>query len=168
MNLGKMFYNLAIGCGYKPTQKTTVVKPGYLTYPQQSTSTRITSAEIAELLDNNAHISPLGSKFNQADGSYKLVDIAKLKSYLAINPVSERTYVKESHDCDDFSFILQGDISRWDSDLAFGIIWGEKPSGGAHAWNWCVGEDEQIWFVEPQTDGVFCPEDYWDIWWAVM
>ena len=139
-------------------------------YPQQTQTARTTSTEIVKLFDNPEPESPeiKVSDLHITDREFKLVDIEHLREFLLENPVSERPYIKEKHDCDDFAYILQGDITRWDPDLAFGIIHGRTQSGASHAWNVCIGTDEQIWFIEPQTDGVWKPEGSWKIYLVVM
>lgn len=135
--------------------------------PQQESNIQITSVDVKELLKSTVGIGG-AADYKKSDKTYKLVDIDVLKLYLAANPVSEREYVKTIHDCDDFHFILMGDVTRWDSDLAFGIIWGWKPNDVYHAWNWCIGTDMKIWFVEPQNDKVFSPTEFWKTDWLAM
>ena len=105
--------------------------------------------------------------FNKADALYKLVDLNHFERFLAQNQVSERVYVANDHDCDDFSFELMGDVSDWDSHVAFGICWGMTSSGGAHAWNWFIGTDRQFYFIEPQTNAIFLPTTE-KLWWVLM
>jgi hypothetical protein len=95
--------------------------------------------------------------------SYKLVDIPTLKLFLAKNNLMKYTYVPTERDCDDFSYMCQGDITHWDSDLAVGIIWGIRPDGVGHAWNWIISTDGELWFIEPQHNRVFKPEKLWTI-----
>ncbi len=135
--------------------------------PQQKSNEQITSDEVKVLLNSTLGIGGTAD-YKKSDQTYKLVDIDVLKVFLKNNPVSKREYVPISHDCDDFHFILMGDVTRWDSDLAFGIIWGWKPGGAYHAWNWCVGTDRNIWFVEPQNDKVFAPAEFWKTNWLTM
>lgn len=139
-------------------------------YPIQESKDRITSSEVVALFD-----SPLDgdaivkvSSLNITDRTFKLVDIDHLREFLLENPVSERKYVKERHDCDDYAYILQGDATRWDSDLAFGIIHGRDANNNSHAWNFCIGIDKKIWFVEPQDDDVWKVNGEWKIWLVVM
>ena len=134
-------------------------------FPIQESASRITSSDIVALFDN-ANLMP--NSLNITDREFKLVDIPHLREFLLGNPVSERKYVKERHDCDDFAYILQGDVTRWDSDLAFGIIHGLTPDGYGHAFNVCIGIDKEIYFVEPQNDVVQKPEGDWKIWLVVM
>lgn len=139
-------------------------------YPQQESIDRIASSDIVRLFDkpiegdaivkvNDLHIT---------DRTFKLVDIDHMRGFLDENPVSDRKYVKERHDCDDFAYILQGDVTRWDSDLAFGIIHGRDANGNSHAWNICIGIDRKIWFIEPQDDNVWRVEGEWKIWLVLM
>ena len=139
-------------------------------YPHQESTDRITSSTIVKLFDKSEAGEPKikVSDLHITDRTFKLVDIAYLREFLLENPVSERVYIKEHHDCDDFAYILQGDVTRWDADLAFGIIHGRTQDGGSHAWNVCIGTDEQIYFVEPQTDRVWKPVGSWKIYLMVM
>ena len=134
-------------------------------YPIQESTSRITSGDIVALFDN-ANLKP--NSLNITDREFKLVDIPHLHEFLLENPVSERKYVKERHDCDDYAYILQGDATRWDSDLAFGIIHGRDADGNSHAWNLCVGIDKKIYFIEPQNDNVWKVDGEWKIWLVVM
>lgn len=132
-------------------------------FTRQISEDRISSVDVRDLFACGENISIDLDDLHITDRTFKLVDIAYMKRFLDENPVSRREYVKEHHDCDDFSYILQGDVTRWDSDLAFGIIHGRTPDGGGHAWNVCIGTDRGIWFIEPQTDQVWKPANFWDI-----
>jgi hypothetical protein len=103
-----------------------------------------------------------------SDTSFKLVDVRQFKLFLGRNTTNHRPYVKEIHDCDDFSFVLKGDVTRWDSDLAFGIVWAINPEGTYHALNIMVGTDKEVYFVEPQTDEVFGVSDEWVVRFILM
>ena len=139
-------------------------------YPIQESTDRISSIEVVALfdipLDGDAVVNV--SSLNITDRTFKLVDIDHLREFLLENPVSDRKYVKERHDCDDYAYILQGDATRWDSDLAFGIIHGRDANGNSHAWNLCIGIDKKIWFIEPQDDNVWKVDGEWKIWLVVM
>ena len=139
-------------------------------YPIQESTDRISSIEIVALfdipLDGDAVVKV--SSLNITDRTFKLVDIDHLREFLLENPVSDRKYVKERHDCDDYSYILQGDVTRFDSDLAFGIIHGRDANNNSHAWNLCIGIDKKIYFIEPQDDDVWKVDGEWKIWLVVM
>lgn len=158
MTLGEFFYKLALNFGHKPD----IPKQ----FPIQSVKIQITDKELGIIIQNTTGMGQV--LFHHSDKYYNLVDINHLKNYLKFNPVDQRQYITESHDCDDFSFILQGDVTRWDSDLAFGIVWATTPRGVGHALNVCVGTDKKIYFVEPQSDQVFEPTDEWKTWWVLI
>ena len=145
-----------------------IVHPVEPSFIQQISEERIISDDLAELFGSIEEISINFGNLHITDRTMKLVDIEHLKRYLAANPVSSRKYVREIFDCDDFAYVLQGGVTRWDSDLAFGIVHGRTPSGGGHAWNVCIGTDSKIWFIEPQTDIVWKPVKFWDIWLVVI
>lgn len=127
---------------------------------QQPDTDRVGSKELKWIVSNTPGMAEIHS-YGNSDNSYKLVSPASMDIFLKHNPVDKRVYVPEKHDCDDFSYILMGDVTRWDSDLAFGIIWGMTPSGNGHAWNWFAGVDKEIWFVEPKRDQIFKPTKLW-------
>jgi hypothetical protein len=139
-------------------------------YPQQIANDRAQSHKIVSLFDNPTDGEPTikVNDFYITDRSFKLVDIDHLRGFLYENPVSKRKYVKEEHDCDDFAYILQGDVTRWDSDLAFGIIHGRDANGNSHAWNVCIGLDMKVWFIEPQNDAVWKVTGEWKVWFVLM
>ena len=155
--IAKILHDLSIVFGYEEV------------FEEQFTDYRIEPDEIEQMFrDATENISLAFDNLNLTDRTYKLVDIDHLKKYLRYNPVSTRTYIPDKHDCDDYSFILQGDVTRWDSDLAFGIIHGRRPGKDGHAWNWCIGTDREIWFIEPQDDTLWKPESFWEIWLVLM
>lgn len=93
-----------------------------------------------------------------SDESYQTINKKSLEDFLRTNPVSGRKYLVTAHDCDDFSFELMGDVSEWNSDGTFGIVWGNRASDGAgHAWNFFIDENKKLWYVEPQNDQIFEP-----------
>jgi len=61
--------------------------------------------------------------------------------------VQFRTWVAENHDCDNFSFALQGYWSKGLYSFPFGIAW-----SSSHAFNIFIDNLKQIWIVEPQTN----------------
>lgn len=160
--IAKILYNLSLMFGHKEPKR-----PVYETFPKQTSWSRVTAQEVRTILENNTGIE-LKTSFNNADASYKRVDIDNLKLFVAKNNLSKLVYEKEVLDCDDFSFILQGDVSRYDSDLAFGIVWGVAPQGQGHAFNWAISTDNELIFIEPQTNHVFKPEKLWKITLLIM
>jgi hypothetical protein len=124
----------------KPTSVTISITP------------RITNIELGQIL------KPFCTNQWLSDENYQTINEKSLKDFLRTNPVSGRKYLVDAHDCDDFSFELMGDVSEWNSDGAFGIVWGNRASDGAgHAWNFFIDENKQLKFIEPQNDQIFAP-----------
>lgn len=80
--------------------------------------------------------------------------------------VSQRRYIREIHDCDDFAHLLKSafiedayDSGRRSMPYALGIVWGRQP---AHAMNVIVvsgGEDFTVRLIEPQNGRLYKPKD---------
>jgi len=94
-----------------------------------------------------------------SDETFRLVKFDDLKAFLTTDEVSNRPYVAEKHDCDDFSYELMGRVSEWNSDNTFGLVWGITVGGYAHAWNFFIDENMEVKYVEPQTDSIFDPSN---------
>lgn len=133
----------------------------FLPVSQQKATSRIHKADIKKLFKDVPDIK-------LTDSNYKLVDIDHLQKYLQKNHVNIRKYEKTIHDCDDFSYILMGDITRWDSDLAFGILWAYKPDGEYHSLNIAISTDEKVILIEPQTDKIIWDLEEWDLRFVLM
>ena len=128
--------------------------------PKQKSQKRIDKMDVFLILDDFR-------EKKLSDESYKLVDIKALKKFLKYNKTDRRVYTKIKNDCDDFTYILQGDVTRWDPDLAFGITW-VRTTKGLHALNVFIDTDSKLWFVEPQTDDVFRVPDGWELRFVMM
>ncbi|WP_406660874.1 lectin MOA-related protein [Methanolobus sp. ZRKC3] len=132
-----------------------------LPVPKQRSTARIYKTDINKLLKGIPETKI-------SDSNYKLVDVKQLRKFLRRNLSSARVYRKTVHDCDDFSFILMGDVTRWDSDLAFGIVWAYKPDGEYHALNVAIGTDRRVCLIEPQNDKVIRDVGGWDLRFVMM
>lgn len=159
--IAELLYNLSIAFGYEPEL------PVYETFPQQGSVERIGAEEVRKIAFDTTGIE-VKCVFDNSDISYKQVDIQTLKIFTAKNNLARYKYIKTERDCDDFEYMCQGDTTHWDPDLAFGIVWGVRPNGKGHAWNWCIGTDGEIWFIEPQGNHVFKPEKLWKITLLIM
>lgn len=73
----------------------------------------------------------------------------------------ENTYTEiDLFDCDDFSYIFKGLISKWYQEnrpnqlpLAIGVCWGLFPGFGQnmiHSMNWVILDDGILHWIEPQ------------------
>jgi hypothetical protein len=140
--------------------------------PLQNNDERIESYEVRELIQSCGAWAT-NSQFHRGDASYVLVNLARLKEYLDYNDVSEYKYISNDFDCNNFAAALMGDVTKWDSRLAFGIVWVKKlcdvdGKNAYHALNFCIAEDKNVWFIEPQTDAVFEVPEGWTITWMTM
>jgi hypothetical protein len=97
------------------------------------------------------------------DGSYYLPEPAEIQQILANSQVDRRTWLAERFDCDDFAYVLKGEVSIHAYDtgtirfgLAFGMVWGFFDwVKGFHAVNWFIASDGVLRFVEPQQDTIY-------------
>ncbi|MHC1576468.1 MAG: hypothetical protein ACXQTE_03855 [Methanosarcinaceae archaeon] len=132
-----------------------------MTPDQQVSSVRIDRRVLSSLVQTR------DAFVKTTDCDYKRVDRTALDRFLKFNRVDRRVYQKTAHDCDDFAYILMGDVTRWDPDLAFGIAMVSRPSG-RHALNCFVDLDMQLYLVEPQTDEIFTVPDDWRIYFLLF
>lgn len=80
--------------------------------------------------------------------NYKLCNLKDINRFLKADATDRAKYTAERLDCDDFAFRLMGQFSVPDwSDLCIGLVW-----TSAHALNCLIDQNEDFWFVEPQTD----------------
>lgn len=128
-------------------------------------SVPITDTPIITFDEIDVLLSKLGGQLWIGDGIYKLINSRDIKLFLDSNPVNKRKYITDFHDCDDYCYELMGDVSTWNPEGSFGMVWGNRTDGVAHAWNCFINENKELWFVEPQTDAIFKPttEKIWVI-----
>lgn len=89
------------------------------------------------------------------DTKYKLVNIDKLKEKLSVDDLDKRKYDLQKFDCNRFTYVLLGRIKDWDGELAFGkAVIKEEGSKTAHMLNVLIDEHMNLYFCEPQTDGI--------------
>jgi hypothetical protein len=98
-----------------------------------------------------------------SDDIFECVNSKNLRDFLIINDVNTLQYINEKRDCDDFAYMLEGDITRWYPASAVGILWGLNRNDVAHAWNFFIDENKKVKFIEPQGDIIFDPtnEEIW-------
>lgn len=102
------------------------------------------------------------------DWDYHLIDYEEMERFLAEDKTDLAKYVAEYHDCDDFSFRLMGQVSipGW-SDIAFGIVFVQTPTGG-HALNCFISNEEEVLLIEPQSDEIFIKPSDWKVFFCLM
>ena len=165
MTIAELLHNLALKFGYDEDARCRACwrSPSWLRYPRQQSTKTATALEIATVIHETEGIGRV--LFHNSDTKYKLVDVEHFKKFLEENPVDNRTYQPEIHDCDNYSVELMGDVSKYDPSLAFGEIWLRLPSGKTHAMNFLIDLDMKLFLVEPQTDHIFKPNKLYFTYW---
>lgn len=91
---------------------------------------------------------------NLSDNYFNLTDKDTAKKYSSEAKVAYKQWIREGHDCDNFSFAAMGYWSQGLISFAFGIAWSNN-----HAFNIMVDNNKQIWIVEPQTNDYMTIEE---------
>jgi len=93
---------------------------------------------------------PEGELYLSDATDYLLCSYDDIALFLAQDETNRQEYKAEHLDCDDFALRLAGQFSipGW-SALAFGLMWTEK-----HALNCFITENEELLFIEPQSDEI--------------
>jgi len=81
-----------------------------------------------------------------SDANFSLTSKEEAEKYVLQSSVYKAKYVSESHDCDNYSFAMQGYWSEGLESFAFGIAW-----SNLHAFNIMIDSNKDIWVIEPQT-----------------
>jgi hypothetical protein len=97
------------------------------------------------------------------DGYFYLPTLAEVQQILVASQLDRRTWLAERFDCDDFAYVLKGEMSihAYDSgDLRYGLcvgmVWGDFDwVAGYHAINWFIASDMVLRLIEPQSDTVY-------------
>jgi len=80
---------------------------------------------------------------------YRLCDIEDIEAFLDVDETNHIKY-SERFTCASFAYRLKGQFSVPDwADYATGFIWTDFYT---HALYCCIDANEDIWFIEPQTD----------------
>ena len=99
------------------------------------------------------------------DSSYRTYTKKELTDTLKFYNVNGHKYIKQSHDCDDFAYEVFAKVRHHLSGCMFGVITGRNKEGGAHAWNFFIDNDFNLWYIEPQNNTFFkkTTEIVWDM-----
>ena len=98
------------------------------------------------------------------DNHYYLPTSDEIEFILLESKLERKQFMQERFDCDDFAFILKGEISahaykaeQLTCGVCAGIAWGyfKWNKRGYHAVNWYLDSDGSLKFIEPQWDVVF-------------
>jgi len=97
-----------------------------------------------------------------SDKIYSTYSEKIINHFLEVQTLRANVYREERFDCDDFSVVLAGQARKWHATLRFsgatdggttlGIAHGRICGGGiAHAFNFWIGPEGRIIYIEPQT-----------------
>jgi hypothetical protein len=93
-----------------------------------------------------------------SDEYFYLPSIDLVKRLLRKNKTDKLDYKPVVSDCDDFSDVLLGDLTKmtWTGGYAFGQLWFiNEEMGFGHACNLFVDNTKTIYIIEPQNDGIY-------------
>jgi len=82
-----------------------------------------------------------------SDVIYGLTSMTKARAFSKATKLESKKWVKEKHDCDEFSFALMGYWNTGLKQFALGIAWSK-----IHAFNIMVDHNKKVWIIEPQTN----------------
>lgn len=96
------------------------------------------------------------------DSAFYLPTADEVDTILAASRADRRRWLAERYDCDDFAYVLKGEMSahayasaELRHGLCVGIAWGDFDwVDGLHAVNWFIAADGVLRFIEPQTDRI--------------
>jgi len=109
---------------------------------------QITHSEVAGLL------APLTNNLNISDLKFSTCSKEEAEKFSEKSMVQTAKYVTEHHDCENFSYALNGYWSDSLYSFPFGIAWSSN-----HAFNIFISDDRQVWIVEPQTNKYYTLEE---------
>lgn len=85
-----------------------------------------------------------------SDDYFNTTSMEEAKKFCIDTKVWTKTWIVNDHDCDNFSFAMQGYWSEGLKSFAFGIAW-----SGDHAFNFFIDNNKQLWVVEPQNNNFY-------------
>jgi hypothetical protein len=118
--------------------------------------TEIGAAELEDLI-----LETFGKNYSYhiliSDDRFRTISVEAMRKLLAEDDTDTLPYIETYGDCDDFSDVLLGQLTRktWTQGFAIGQLWYiNEQKGFGHAVNlFCDGV--KIWIVEPQNDGIY-------------
>ena len=128
------------------------------TYEIQATfNGGITSSDLIEILNNKFPNIMIGI----SDSKYKLCSKDNIEDFLKVDQTNNFSYIEDYRDCDDYAFILLGEIKKSSfGPIPFGFAWVDTNSG-FHAVNIFLDEERDLYVVEPQDDSIFDLPENW-------
>lgn len=93
------------------------------------------------LLDKMEEMGDTVGDIYLPDANIKVYNKDEVKAFLGLDETDKIQYVAEVMDCDDFAAELFGKFA--------GLVW-----TNVHTLNFFISEDEQVYFIEPQSDKI--------------
>lgn len=90
-----------------------------------------------------------------SDNEYQTINRGVLENALKTNFIKFIKYRAEKFDCDDYSFILCGQLKLMFPGVAFGIIHSKT-----HAFNFAILDDKSVVVIEPQTNKILTVSEF--------
>ena len=90
-----------------------------------------------------------------SDEKYRVISKDEMAELLKKDDTNLLPYINTYADCDDFSDVLLGQLTKktWSQGFAIGQLWFYTSKWG-HAINFFV-DGEKLWLIEPQNDQIF-------------
>lgn len=93
------------------------------------------------------------------DSTYRSVSVDEFKK-IASFVVQQQKWKEDKYDCDNYSFVLKGDIDRFGYGIPIGIMNVNLYGSGKHAINIFFDSKGVFYAVEPQTLEIWTLKEY--------
>ena len=115
-----------------------LLSPTNLDFPKPLGS--VNYAQVFGLLSN------ISEEVHVSDSIFSTTSVSEAEKFVKETKVNMDKYIAEGHDCDNFSYALEGYWSKGLLSYPFGIAWTDS-----HAFNVFIDDQNKIWIVEPQS-----------------
>ena len=142
---------------------TLIQDKGFIKLIYNNTNVSMTNNEFYIFFNN--YISKLnyerGVNMIANDYNYILPDKKFIIDFLKKNKVNKMDYIKDKHDCDNFSFILYGNFleQQYKNNLKYSFLFGlvyvhNKKTNINHILNFFIDDKYNVYCLEPQDDKI--------------
>lgn len=100
-------------------------------------------------------------KHYKTDPAYQIISIADMVKWLKENKISEKNYVANVYDCENFTFETYVELKRWCPMLAVGITF--VHANEYHAMLCFIDKERNLYLIEPQNDRIFKKPKNWEV-----
>jgi len=115
----------------------------------------ITAEELEDII-----LKTFGSNYSYylliSDEWFRTIPKTEMVKLLEKDDTETLNYIDVVADCDDFSDVLLGSLTRktWNQGFAIGNLWYYTETFG-HAVNLFIDDEKKVWIIEPQNDGIY-------------